>query len=96
MAFNLSGHFRAAYRRGANLNVFPIVDEQDAVKLDLFAFLSGQSVDEHLLVFLYLVLVPCDLYDCIHDCCIYSQTRGCKGTDNFSTFQHMRAPDLIR
>ena len=96
MAFNLSGHFRAAYRRGANLNVFPIVHEQDAVELDLFAFLSVQSVDEHLLVFLYLVLVPCDLYDCIHDSCIYSQKRGCKGTGNFSTFQHLRARDLIR
>ncbi len=70
VAFNLSGHFRAAYRRGANLNVFPIVHEQDPVELDLFAFLSVQSVDEHLLVFLYLVLVPCDLYDCIHDSCI--------------------------
>jgi hypothetical protein len=67
VAFNLSRHFRAAYRWGANSYISLVVDEEDVVKFDLFALFSVQAVDENLLVFLYLELVPCDLYDCIHD-----------------------------
>ena len=44
-----------------------VIDEKDSVKFDLFALFSVQAVDENLLVFFYLKLVPCDLYDCIHD-----------------------------
>ena len=67
MPFNdgVDGH--AVYRGGANSHVTTFVDEEHAVKLDLLALLSVEAVDEHLLVFLYLVLVPCDLYDCIHE-----------------------------
>ena len=61
----VDGH--AVYRGGANSDVTSFVDEEDAVKFDLLAFLSVKAVDKYLLVFLYLVLVPCDLYDCIHE-----------------------------
>ena len=67
MPFNdgVDGH--AVYRWGANSHVTTFVDEEHTVKFDRLALLSVEAVDEHLLVFLYLVLVPCDLYDCIHE-----------------------------
>ena len=58
---------QAVYRGGANCDVTVFVCEEHAVKSDLFALLHIKTVDEHLLVFLYLILVPCDLYDCIHE-----------------------------
>ena len=86
MAFNLSRHLRAAYRWGANLNVFPVVGEEDPVKVDLLAFFSVQTVDENQLVFFYLVLVPCDLYDCIHDSIINPKRGGAKVGYTFQLF----------
>ena len=58
---------QAVYRWGANCYVTVLVQKEHSVKLDLFALFSVEAVDENLLVFLYLVLVPCDLYDCIHE-----------------------------
>ena len=67
MPFNNGVDGHAVYRGGANSHVTTFVDEEHTVKLDLLALLCVEAVDEHLLVFLYLVLVPCDLYDCIHE-----------------------------
>ena len=67
MPFNDGVNGDAVYRGGANSYVTAIVDEEHAVKADLLALFCVEAVDEHLLVFLYLVLVPCDLYDCIHE-----------------------------
>ena len=67
MPFNDGVNGHAVYRWGANSHVTIFVDEEHTVKFDRLALLSVEAVDEHLLVFLYLVLVPCDLYDCIHE-----------------------------
>ena len=69
VAFHHRGHRSAAHRRGANLYVTTFLRQKHLVELDLGALFGCEAIHEHKLVFLYLVLVPCDLYDCNHFSC---------------------------
>ena len=67
MAFDRGVHGCAFYCWGANGYFGAVIDKKNTVKADLGAFLVLQTVHIEPLILLYLVLVPCNFYDGVHD-----------------------------
>ena len=78
MAFNRGIHGCAGDCWGANGNLGTVIHQEHPVKADLGAFILLQTVHIEPLILLYLVLVPCNFYDGVHDEPPFFE--GCEGT----------------
>lgn len=55
------------YSRGANVHFPTIVNQQNTIKFYFGSCFGAQTVYKDLLVFLHFELLPCYLYDCVHN-----------------------------
>src|SRR5690606_2476259 len=84
--YHLGLHGRTFYDRGANGDVTSVFQKKDLVKGDFFSFFFLQTVNVHFLVFCNFELLPCHLYNCVHNALIrlklsrFNQLSGCKYT----------------
>src|SRR5690606_7943430 len=96
--YHLGLHGRTFYDRGANGDVTSVFQKKDLVKGDLFAFFLLQTVNVHFLVFCNFELLPCHLYNCVHNALIrlkllrFIQLSGCKYTAKYLIYKH-RSPN---
>ena len=67
MAFNRGIHGCALDCGGANGYFGTVVNKKDLVKADLVSFFVLQTVHIEPLILLYLILVPCNFYDGVHN-----------------------------
>ena len=67
MAVNRGIHGCALDCWGANGNFGAVIHEEHSVKADLGALIVLQTVHIEPLILLYLILVPCNFYDGVHD-----------------------------
>ena len=79
MALNRGIHGCALDCGGANGHFGPVVDEKDLIKADLVSFFVLQTVHVEPLILLYLILVPCNFYDGVHNVPLF--LRGAKVRD---------------
>jgi hypothetical protein len=65
---NYSSRYNCScYSRGANVHFTAVVYQKYTVEIYFRAFFCCQTVYKDLLVFLHFELLPCYLYDCVHN-----------------------------
>ena len=71
---NLRSYLSSGYSRGANGHFIPVSDKKDIVESDFLSLFYWKTMNKDLLVFRNFELLPCYLYNCIHDTNVFAVT----------------------
>jgi hypothetical protein len=69
---HFSGNLSSCYSRGANVHFASVFHQQNTIKFYFGSCFGAQTVYKDLLVFLHFELLPCYLYDCVHNRLIFN------------------------